>query len=327
MARKFAPFCGHHLSGSALLDHYRAYFSQEYGQLKDAIARTLKEIQTLRTAGLTHLERSLRHAAQTRQFWSQFCEVPNIALDTQVIEQAWNAMVDGLEDVVSAKQASPLDQVSISEDTRHRIQEYEKHKRTVEELNEELVACNSRIDTFKQQTASASPGSIASEVAHLKATKARHNSDIAILCETYLAEVKAKEATETRRAEVRTDLDQYRNQAFPASEETINEYLSRFNAGFRVGSMRPTMTRGGATCTYGVVINETTVPVGINPGEGEHAFGNTLSGGDRNTLALAMFLASVDADPDIGDKIVVIDDPLSVWMTSVESLRHKRFVV
>ena len=36
-----------------------------------------------------------------------------------------------------------------------------------------------------------------------------------------------------------------------------------------------------------------------------------LSDGDRSTLALAFFLAKLDLDPDIQEKIIVFDDPLS----------------
>lgn len=41
------------------------------------------------------------------------------------------------------------------------------------------------------------------------------------------------------------------------------------------------------------------------------AFRNTLSSGDRNTLALAFFFASLDQDPQLAQKIAVIDDPMT----------------
>jgi len=50
---------------------------------------------------------------------------------------------------------------------------------------------------------------------------------------------------------------------------------------------------------------------------GGPAFRNTLSAGDRNALALAFFFASLDRDPQLADKIVVIDDP----MTSLDEHR------
>ncbi len=57
------------------------------------------------------------------------------------------------------------------------------------------------------------------------------------------------------------------------------------------------------------------------------SFRNTLSAGDRNTLALAFFFASLDQDPALGGKIVVIDDPMSSLdehrsLTTVQEIRR-----
>ena len=74
--------------------------------------------------------------------------------------------------------------------------------------------------------------------------------------------------------------------------------------------------RGGSSCTYSVVINSIEVPVTSSTGP---SFRNTLSAGDRNTLALAFFFASLEQDAaNLARKIVVIDDP----MTSLHELRQ-----
>ena len=99
---------------------------------------------------------------------------------------------------------------------------------------------------------------------------------------------------------------------FPGYETAINLYLSRFNADFRLDSVTYANTRGGPTCTYNVLINNTPVPIGgADPAPGEPSFRNTLSAGDRNTLALAFFFASLDQEPRLVNKVVVIDDPIS----------------
>src|SRR3546814_14330239 len=41
------------------------------------------------------------------------------------------------------------------------------------------------------------------------------------------------------------------------------------------------------------------------------SFRNTLSTGDKTTLALAFFLAKLDHDGNLASKVVVFDDPLS----------------
>ena len=67
-----------------------------------------------------------------------------------------------------------------------------------------------------------------------------------------------------------------------------------------------------------MVVNAKSIPIsGASPPAGEPSFRTTLSSGDRNTLALAFFFASLELDTALPDKIVVIDDP----MTSLDEHR------
>ena len=131
-----------------------------------------------------------------------------------------------------------------------------------------------------------------------------------------MAEKASKAQTEAARDQAREVLDQYRVAVFPAYETAINDYLRRFNAGFRLSAVQSVNNRGGSSCTYNVVINNVEVPVTADAA-GAPAFRSTLSAGDRNTLALAFFFASLDRDPNLASKIVVIDDP----MTSLDENR------
>jgi wobble nucleotide-excising tRNase len=165
-------------------------------------------------------------------------------------------------------------------------------------------------------------------LSRLKAVRARHTPATATLCDAYLAEKRAKAATERLRDQARAALEQYRANIFPSYQAAINRYLTRFNAEFHLDSFAATNTRGGPTCTYNVVINETAVAVaGGEPQPGDPAFRNTLSAGDRNALALAFFFASLELDVNLTNKTVVIDDPISSLdehrsLTTVQEIRR-----
>jgi wobble nucleotide-excising tRNase len=104
----------------------------------------------------------------------------------------------------------------------------------------------------------------------------------------------------------------YRQQVFPNYEVAINLYLQRFNAGFRLARVTSVNTRGGPSCTYNVLINNSPIAVGGGQAQpGSPSFRNSLSAGDRSTLALAFFFASLDQDSALADKIVVVDDPIT----------------
>ena len=60
------------------------------------------------------------------------------------------------------------------------------------------------------------------------------------------------------------------------------------------------------------MINDTPVELGDGKTPpGQPSFRNTISSGDRSTLALAFFLAKLEHDPDKASKIVVFDDPFN----------------
>ena len=96
---------------------------------------------------------------------------------------------------------------------------------------------------------------LTTDLAQLQAAQRRYRPEIAVLCDDYLKEKAAKTGTETLRDRARTALDQYRTSIFPAYEIAINDYLQRFNAGFRLTQVSPINTRGGSVVSYNVLIN------------------------------------------------------------------------
>lgn len=307
------PFCAQDLDASPVIAHYRAYFSEAYKGLKRRINETL--------AGLEHthggevfagFERAVRMAGERRQFWSRFCEVPDVEVDTAAIVRGWSAAREAVAAALRRKQAAPLEAMVLEQAARDAVATYESHRQGIVALSTALTGANEAIGVVKEQAAGANVQTIAQNLTRLRATGARHTPKIAVLCDDYMAEKAAKARTEEERDQARSELDDYRTSVFPGYETAVNLYLQRFNAGFDLDSVTSANTRGGPTCTYNVVINNTPVPVaGGTAPPGKPAFRNTLSSGDRNTLALAFFFASLDQDPGLANKVVVIDDPIS----------------
>jgi wobble nucleotide-excising tRNase len=307
------PFCAQELRESPLIQHYRAYFSDAYASLKREVGGTLAAVNRAhggeQAAGF---ERAVRVTVERRQFWSRFCDVAEVTLDTVAVVRDWSAARDAVFAHLAVKQASPLEPMQLSDETRALVATFDGHRTAIATINGRLGAANQAIDVAKERVATANSAALAEDVARLKAVKARYDPATVSLCDEYLRERVAKEATERERDQTKTMLEQYRASVFPGYQNAINLYLPRFNAGFRLDSVTFANTRGGPTCTYNVLINNTPVPVGgADPAPGEPSFRNTLSAGDRNTLALAFFFASLDQDAGIANRVVVIDDPIS----------------
>lgn len=323
------PFCAQNLTTSPLVNHYRAYFSQEYENLKQRIATAIAA--TNRDHGgdaQAAFERALRVAFERRQFWSQFCDIPEVAVDTVAVARDWRAAREAALDAFAAKSNSPLDRLEFSTEARAGVAAYEAHRQAIGVLNQQLQRANEAINITKEQAASGDVAAVAADLARLTAVKARHTPATVAFCDDYTAEKTAKAATEQARDQAKAALDQYRNTAFPGYQTAINLYLEKFNAGFRLDSVTSTLTRGGPACTYNVLVNNTPVPVTGSPEvPGEPSFRTVLSAGDRNTLALAFFFACLDQDVTLSQRIIVVDDPVSSLdehraLTTVQEVRR-----
>lgn len=316
--KEICPFCAQDLEGSEIIAHYQAYFSDAYAELKKAITDTGKAVAEAHEDDVpAAFERAVRVAVQTAEFWRKFMEVPAFNINTEEVARAWKAARKPVLEALRAKYASPLEKMSLSADAVIAIEEYERHRAEVAETSGVLEGCNPEIVLVKERAASGNLATLTSDLAKLKTVQKRHSAEVAPLCDSYMQEKEAKKTSEGLRDTARAALDQYRETIFTRYETAINAYLVKFGAGFRLSSMASVNNRGGSSCTYSMLINDVAVPITADSGP---SFKNTLSAGDRNTLALAFFFASLDQDPDLANKIVVIDDP----MTSLDEHRTHR---
>ncbi|NHB09267.1 AAA family ATPase [Burkholderia cepacia] len=312
---EICPFCAQDLAGSPLLRHYQAYFSVAYDGLKRDV---VEETHALNNAhgelAVLTFERSVREAEQRRTFWGAFLQAPEINVDTAVLARAWAEARDAVAEALSAKRAAPLESSQLSAAALAAIAAYEAEKVRITGCSDSLLACNDQIALVKERAVAANVAALASDLTRLRITRARYSQTVAPHCAAYLAEKGAKAQTEGLRDQARDALNNYRQHIFPNYQSVVNDYLARFNAGFRLDQVGSVNTRGGSACSYSVLINNAAVPQSADAGP---SFRNTLSAGDRNALALAFFFASLEHDQRLEQKIVVIDDP----MTSLDEHR------
>jgi len=309
------PFCSQDMGTIDLIAHYRAYFSDAYTRLKHTIFELLNDIDHEHTDGQqAEFERSVSTLKQSQQFWSSYCEVPTIDIDTRAIVDDWSTAKNAVSQQLKMKQSAPLEPQTLSQSTLDALNNYDVKRQAIIAMNETLLQTNKAIQQVKQQADLADTDQIEGELNELRATQFRFREDIDSLCNDYLEELKAKANTEKDRDAARSELEEYRNNVFPQLQMGVNSYLDRFNAGFRVGDLKSmNIGRGtGSTCTYNVVINDTPIAVSKSSKSlSEPSFRSSLSAGDRNTLALALFFSSLDQSPNLADIVMVVDDPMS----------------
>ncbi len=307
------PFCRQTLSGSTIFAHYRAYFGDAYRQLQTDLASAQTTLEaTMRGDALAGFERQVKTAEDRERFWSTFCTVPAIGIDTTAVARAWQNVRDRLLAAMRTKRADPLIAVALDTDARAAVTTYSTLAEQVAAKSRELIVANENIQRVKEATHAGNTQATDNEVKRLKATKARHTPENIRLCDAYTAAVRGKEQAETDKTAAQHALNAHRDTVFPAYQTAINSYLAQFNAGFSIEQVQPQNTPGRPSCTYQLVVNTHRVPVASgNMAAGAPAFKNTMSAGDRNTLALAFFLSTLAQDAQKASRVVVMDDPVS----------------
>ena len=312
------PFCGQSITSLELITHYRAYFSEGYTLLKQEVAAMIANVNRDHADGVpVSFVRTVGRTQQRIQFWSKYCDVQSLDIDTESTLRDWNAARLRVSEFLQAKQSAPLERLELDEFTIDSLHSYNARVNDIKVINKTLVSYNNDINHIKKIAEVADTETIVSRLAKLKATKARHSDEISPLCTAYLKEKKAKDCTEAKRDEATKALEEYRVNVFPELQDVVNSYLARFNAGYRIDRLLPSNIGGGSgsTCTYNLIVNDIQdSPIAVrtaNVAEGEHSFRNSMSAGDRNTLALALFFSSLDQKPELENTIVVIDDPMS----------------
>ena len=323
------PYCGQKLNDSQLIETYQTYFGDEYIKLKRLIQELYDQIVESFGDGLrARFEQELRVSNESRQYWREYVDAELLCLATDEIFEDCTLARDGVLKLIEAKVRAPIERLCISDELQDLVVHYNNHVSKLQQLMKTVDVTNRRIDDFKAQLEASDVDELKNRLSKLQAKKIRHSPDVAKLCDEYLVAKAQKVSAEERRDATRLALDEYRRNTFDRSQDTVNQCLATFGAHFKLGGLKPLNIRSGSTTTYGAVINTTSVGVfGSRSGESEPSFRTVFSAGDRATLALAFFLASIDQMGETKDLTVVLDDPITSMddgrtLATAQTIRH-----
>lgn len=319
------PFCGQEISGVQLINAYRTYFSNEYKAIKSEVAAMEREIdETLGEIVIARMETIIAQNEAAVEFWSRYCtfEKPE-PVNIPRVREVLGGLRENMRSLIQRKKSAPLEPVAGGADLAEAQAQFENLIRELEAYNSAVEAANEVISARKQEAEKVDAARTAQELALLTSQKVRHTEEVRRICETYQGLAKRKKELDKEKRRVRDELDERTRQLMSEYEEAINEYLDRFNAGFRITGTQHTYRGGTPSSIYQIVINDVRVDLG-NPDSplDVPTFRNTLSAGDRSSLALAFFLAKVDRDPRLKHLTIVFDDPFS----SQDSFRRNQTV-
>jgi wobble nucleotide-excising tRNase len=317
------PFCGQGVSGIALVKAYQQVFADSYEQVKVSAEKARAAIERAfggRASGAIETQIEANNGAV--EFWSRYCELPELTSPKELA-----SAISGLGTAALArlakKIAAPQEAVPEDAEFAKALGQFEEARTAVIGYNETINKVNAEIAAKKAAIAGGDLKREEATLLRLNAQKKRHEKTIAALCIDHQRLTKEKAMLDQQKTEVRAKLEAHTNNVMKPYEGRINQLLDNFNAGYSIAQTKPAYGGGIASSTYELVINNT----GVNLGDGktptdQPSFKNTLSAGDKSTLALAVFVAHLERDPDRAKRIVVFDDPF----TSQDAFRRRQTV-
>ncbi|MBI4192256.1 MAG: AAA family ATPase [Betaproteobacteria bacterium] len=324
-AANSCPFCGRDLDGVALIQAYRDFFSHEYLALRDEVTKHGEDIDDVfseRTAAM--IEQTLLQNNNAVEFWQPYCQIAAPILpEAGRVADILAALRSAAQSLLQKKAAAPLEAVPPDDAYTQALTALDVLRASVAAYNAAAAAANSLITAKKQEARAADARAIERALATLKAQKARHTPEIRALCDADTASQREKTGLEQEKERVREQLDAHTQQVITRYGNSINQYLERINAGFRITTPTHTYRGGPPSTSYQIVINQQAVDLGdADTPLDRPSFRNTLSAGDRSTLALAFFLAELEQDQARARKTIIFDDPF----TSLDAFRRNHTV-
>lgn len=329
------PFCGQDIRRSALIAAFRAVFSDGYRDLVAAVTAMQTALShSFGDPALAKLSAVIEQNTAALDFWAKYCAIDALPLwlPADFIHRA-QALGAAALSLIERKGAGPLQAVTIEcsrsaaptapDELQAALPAYEEVMAAARRTNGAITAVNQLINDKKASIGAADLAAAEAELARRRTIKTRHSEAVAALCQSYTDLVAKKVRIDTQKETVRAKLDAHTKNVVKPYERRINEYLTAFNAGFSITETKHAFPGGIAASSYQLVINNTAVDVGDSKTPANRpSFKNTLSAGDRTTLALAFFFAHLERDPGLAAKVVVFDDPFS----SQDAFRRRQTV-
>ncbi len=313
------PFCTQLLTGIELVDAYRGFFGSSYRALKSQtdglhsrVSEDMSDRALMRVQGVIENNRALV------TFWREFVEVQYPELSFKDIQGPCQALRECLDRLLSKKRESPLEKIKLHDSILPLRNKFQEVMTAVIAYNDLLGSVNSAIGKKKAEAKTGDLRLAMKNLGQFKLARLRHQEKPAQRSKQYIKLQREKTQLEMAKEEAKESLDDLTETLFETYQKTINAYLSRFGATFSISGLRRTYIGGTPNAGFALVINSTEVDVSDpDTPPGEACFRNTLSSGDKSTLAFAFFLAKLDQESELEKKIIVFDDPVS-------SLDHHR---
>lgn len=308
------PFCARpNVDELGMVTLYGQIFGEQYkahmttitdaaGALDDALGQDVR----------TSISETMAANAASAKAWEHYVHLGAKLLNCVNLGTDLSEAHSAAKELLDRKRQSPLDAIEDAELT-------DKASAALSRAASTLTAYNTAVETINAVTKTIQSASTITEddaklaVMNAKRRLARtEDPGVQRRIEEYLAASRRDERAKHARKVTQKRLKDANEAAADHYHLRVNHYLERFGVSARITRPTNSMAGNAGSSDYSLVIRGESVPRGRGPGVTPiPSFRNTLSTGDKTTLALAFFLAKLDHDGVLSQKVVVFDDPLA----------------
>jgi len=310
------PFCQKKLDGSEnIIAAYQQYFNKDYKILLEKINQLETTINAFNPeVVLLDTENKISNNLLLIDFWKDFVTVPMELTSILDKKESFTQTYQQVVELVDKKSKDPIQAYTDSD-----LQTLDNQTNTINEtlnvFNEKIKLFNEGIESIKS-TEAVDLSKLELELRQFLAIQKRDTPEIKELCNNLLTYSNGIEKLKTSMKDKQKELDISKNTVFASFNQKVNHYLQIFapylqiknlTSGYQGSSTDPAMKFG--LYVSGNALNQKKDAI-------ESTFKYSLSEGDKSALALSFFLCNLNLDPELGQKIIVFDDPISSFDNS-----------
>jgi wobble nucleotide-excising tRNase len=306
------PFCTQATKGIDIVNAYSQFFSEAYQEHGVAIQQAINDIeQTFGEASLSRLQKKLLENDGTIQGWADLRDLGYAHLSSEDIDGKWRNLRDTVLAALARRLSNPAEGATSDRKLKAALRDYDEVVEMISKHNKIIERANAEIAESKADAGATKEEDLEGELRRLRNSQIRQQPEVQKLCADLVAAREEKKALDEEKKTKKAELEKLAKGVLTDYEAAINELLKKFGANFTITGTKPSFHGGKASSIYQISINNTAIELGDSGTRGTPCFRTALSAGDKSTLALAFFIARLHRDPDVGKKVVVLDDPLS----------------
>jgi len=310
------PFCGQDLNRAAdLLKSYREFFDDAYRTFQTELNDYAKSLTKWNVENeLTGLVSSHNANTTVVKQWEPFVGAYTLLDASAFVETARTKLTASKGKVMAElkkKQKDPNADADLSQfDTMGA--ELSSLRTTVEMYNKAVANFTAKAKNYVDNLPKADVDVLRLALAKEREIETRFKPQWNKWATDYPTTKKDADDLLVKKNEKRKELEAYTKTIFNTYQKRINVLLGTLGADFKITDlMGKTDERANESYSdFGFLILKKKVPLKVHQDDAP-CFKNTLSEGDKSTLAFAFFITSLEKTPDLDKEIVILDDPLS----------------